>query len=64
MKVMDLHGCEIEVTDLKEAIKTAKSNIGYSHEDKSFSDFDTRQKAYWTDIHKKLTAIKKRIENN
>ena len=58
-KITDLHGCEIEVNDLKEAIKIAKRNTGYSHEDISFSDFDTRQKAYWTDIHDKLTAIKK-----
>ncbi|GGE19750.1 hypothetical protein N180_06765 [Pedobacter antarcticus 4BY] len=64
MKITDLHGCEIEVTDLKEAIKTAKRNTGYSHVDKSFSEFDKRQKAYWTDIHEKLTAIKKRIANN
>ena len=58
-KITDLHGCEIEVKDLKEAIKEAKRNTGYSHEDKSFSGFDTRQKAYWTDIHEKLKAIKK-----
>ncbi len=64
MKITDLNGCEIEVTDLKEAIKIAKRNTGYSHEDKSFSEFDKRQKAYWTDIHEKLTAIKKRIDNN
>lgn len=60
-KVMDLNGCEIEITDLKEAIKIAKRNTGYSHEDKSFSDFDKRQKAYWTDIHEKLKAIKERL---
>ena len=48
----------------KEAIKIAKRNTGYSHEDKSFSEFDKRQKAYWVDIHEKLTAIKKRIVNN
>lgn len=64
MKITDLHGCEIEVTDLKEAIKIAKRNTGYSHEDKSFSEFDKRQKAYWTDIHEKLTAIKKQPDNN
>lgn len=64
MKVTDLNGCEIEITNLKEAIKIAKRNTGYSHEDKSFSEFDKRQKAYWTDIHEKLTAIKKRINNN
>ena len=63
-KITDLHGCEIEVNDLKEAIKIAKRNTEYSHEDKSFSDFDKRQKAYWTDIHEKLTAIKKRLDNN
>ena len=56
---MDLHGYEIEVTDLMEAIKIAKRNTGNLHEDKSFSEFDRRQKAYWTDIHEKLTAIKK-----
>ncbi|AZA90144.1 hypothetical protein BAZ12_15265 [Elizabethkingia miricola] len=64
MYITDLNGCEIEITDLKEAIKIAKRNTGYSHEDKSFSEFDKRQKAYWVDIHEKLTAIKKRIVNN
>ncbi|PZP42059.1 MAG: hypothetical protein DI598_17375 [Pseudopedobacter saltans] len=63
MKITDMNGCEIEVTDLKEAIKIAKRNTGYHHEDKSFSEFDKRQKAYWTDIHEKLTAIKKRTDN-
>ena len=64
MYITDLNGCEIEITDLKEAIKIDKRNTGYSHEDKSFSEFDKRQKAYWVDIHEKLTAIKKRIVNN
>lgn len=59
MQITDLNGCTIEVTDLKEAIRIAKRNTGYSHEDKSFSEFDKRQKAYWTDIYEKLTAIKK-----
>ncbi|WP_444625920.1 hypothetical protein [Flavobacterium columnare] len=44
MKVTDLNGCEIEVTDLKEAIKIAKHYTKYSHVDKRFSDFDKRQK--------------------
>lgn len=64
MKVTDLNGYEIEITNLKEAIKIAKRNTGYSHEDKSFSEFDKRQKAYWVDLHEKLTAIKKRTDNN
>ena len=60
-KVTDLNGCEIEVTDLKEAIKIAKRNTGYSHEDKSFSEFDKRQKAYWTDMFDKLKAKKEQL---
>lgn len=28
MKVTDLNGCEIEITNLKEAIKIAKRNTG------------------------------------
>ena len=64
MKITDLNGCLIEVTDLDEAIQISSDYKQYKHEDKSFSDFDKRQKAYWTDIHEKLTAIKKRIVNN
>ncbi len=64
MLITDLNGCTIEATDLKEAIRITKRNTGYSHEDKSFSEFDKRQKAYWTDIHEKLTALKKRLNDN
>jgi len=60
-KVTDLNGFEIEITDLKEAIKIAKRNKGYSHEDKSFSEFDKRQKAYWTDMFDKLKAKKEQL---
>ncbi|OPG93923.1 hypothetical protein B2I21_34110, partial [Chryseobacterium mucoviscidosis] len=60
MKITDLNGCLIEVTDLDEAIQISSDYKQYKHEDKSFSDFDKRQKAYWTDLHEKLTAIKKR----
>lgn len=60
-KVIDLNGFEIEVTDLKEAIKIAKRNTGYSHEDKSFPEFDKRQKAYWTDMFDKLKAKKEQL---
>ena len=46
MKVTDLNGCSIEVTDLDEAIKISKRYTGYRHEDESFSEFDKRQNAY------------------
>jgi len=64
MKVTDLNGCVIEVTDIKEAIKIAKRYTKYNHEDKSFSDFNKRQNAYWKDIHEKLTAIRQGVNNN
>ena len=63
MYITDLNGFKIEIDDLKEAIKIAKRNTGYSHEDKSFSEFDKRQKAYWTDIYTKLKAVQERIDN-
>lgn len=63
MIVTDLNGCEIEITDLNEAIKIAKRNTGYYHEDKSFSEFDKRQKTYGTDIYTKLKAEQERIYN-
>lgn len=64
MKVTDLNGYQIEVTDLKEAISITKRYTQYSHEDKKYTDFDKRQNAYWTDMYEKLTAIKARVNNH
>lgn len=61
IQVTDLNGCPIEVTDLKEAIRIAKRCTKYRHEDKSFSEFDKRQNAYWTDMYEKLKAIKEQL---
>lgn len=61
MKVNDLNGYPIEITDLKEAIKIASRYKEYRHQDKKFSEFDKRQNAYWTDIYEKLTAIKEQL---
>ena len=61
MQVTDLNGYPIEITNLKEAIKMARQYKEYRHEDKSFSEFDKRQKAYWTDMYEKLTAIKEQV---
>jgi hypothetical protein len=63
MKVNDLNGCPIEITDLKEAIKIARRYKEYRHEDKNFSEFDKRQNAYWSDMYEKLTAIKEQLSN-
>jgi hypothetical protein len=64
MKLTDLNGYPIEVTDLNEAIRITKRYTKYRHEDKSYTDFDKRQNAYWTDMYEKLTAIKARVNNH
>ncbi|PRZ28056.1 hypothetical protein [Flavobacterium granuli] len=63
MKVTDLNGCQIEIIDLNEAIRITAECKEYRHEDKSFSEFDKRQKAYWSDMYEKLTAIKEQLSN-
>ena len=60
----NLHCLRTRCEAIQEAIEIARQYKEYRHEDKSFSEFDKRQKAYWVDIHEKLTAIKKRIVNN
>lgn len=64
MEVTDLNGCSIEVTDLNEAISITKRYKKYRHEDKSYSDFDKKQNAYWTDMYEKLITKKKGLNNN
>jgi hypothetical protein len=64
MIITDLNGCPIEVTNLKEAIRMAGQYKEYRHEDTSFSEFDKRQKTYWTDMYEKLRAIKKQSDDN
>lgn len=59
MQITDLNGFQIEVTDLDEAIRITADYKEYHHEDKSFSEFDKKQKVYWADMYEKLTTIKK-----
>lgn len=61
MKVTDLNGFQIEVADLEEAIKITADCKEYRHKNKSFSEFDKRQKIYWADMYEKLTAIKEQV---
>ncbi|MBU7570367.1 MAG: hypothetical protein KAF41_06915 [Flavobacterium sp.] len=63
MKITDLNGCPIEVTNMKEAIRLAGHYKEYRHKDKRFSEFDKRQKAYWTDMYEKLRTIKKQLDH-
>ncbi len=61
MYINDLNGCPIEITDLDEAIKITAEFKEYRHRNESSTEFDKRKKAYWTDMYKKLTAIKFQI---
>lgn len=61
MYITDLNGFLIEVTDLDEAIKITADYKEYRHKNKSFSEFDKRQRAYWTDMYEKLKAIKEQV---
>ena len=61
MKIKDLNGNSIEVTDLNEAIRISKQFTKYKHKNKGFSDFDKSQNAYWVDMYEKLIATKERL---
>ena len=61
MKLVDLYGCAIEVTNLEEAIDITARYMTYRHRDKNFSGFDEQRKAYWTDMHGKLSKIKRQL---
>ena len=61
MKITDINGCQIEVTDLKEAIKIARRYKEYRHEDSNFSELKKKKKTYWSDMYEKLRAIKAQL---
>ena len=58
MKIIDLNGKEIEVTDLKLAILQADDYRHYRHIDKAFAEFDRQQSKYWEDIYFELLILK------
>ncbi len=61
MEIADMNGCQIEITDLDEAIRITAEYKAYRHKDKGYSEFDKRQKAYWSDMYEKLIALKKQL---
>jgi len=56
MKIKDLNGQEITVTDLNAAIAQARSFKEYRHNPPE-PIADSRQQAYWIDIYNKLIAL-------
>ena len=59
MKVTDLNGHQIEVTDLDEAIRITTECKEYTKKKKNFSQLDRDLNSYWTDLHRKLVQLKK-----
>ena len=58
MKVTDLNGCQIKVTNLDEAIRVTAEYKEYEHINDGFSDLDKRLNRYWTDMYEKLLKLK------
>ncbi|MDB5086760.1 MAG: hypothetical protein JWR09_754 [Mucilaginibacter sp.] len=58
MKVIDLDGKEIIVTDLELAIMQADDYRHYRHADPSFKTLDEGLQAYWEDVYQKLRGLR------
>ena len=58
MKITDLNGCQIKVTNLDEAIRITAEYKEYEHISDGFSDLYKRLNSYWTDMHDKLIKLK------
>ena len=58
MKVTDLNGCQIKVTNLDKAIRITAEYKQYEHINDGFSELDKRLNRYWTDMHEKLLKLK------
>lgn len=58
MKITDLNGCQIKVTNLDEAIRVTAEYKEYEHINDGFSDLDKRLNNYWTDMYEKLIKLK------
>ncbi|HRB71479.1 MAG TPA: 3-isopropylmalate dehydratase [Flavobacterium sp.] len=56
MKVTDLNGCDLEVTDLENAIEKTGWYKEYQHIPPVESD--KQRQAYWSDLHDKLLKLK------
>ena len=58
MKIIDINGCTVEITNLNEAIQITRRYKQYEHENKGFSKLDKKVNWYWTDLYEKLLEIK------
>lgn len=57
MKIIDLNGTELEITDLTKALAQAKKFRHLSHTSPAFRKLDWHLKAYWRDVYEKLLLL-------
>lgn len=62
MKITDINGLEIEVTDLDGAIQQAGQFRELRHTDRRLAAFDREREAYWTDLHEKLIILRDQLK--
>lgn len=60
LKVYDIYGQPVRVTDLPAAILKADEYRHYCHVDPTFRVLDRRLRAYWSDFYFKLVALSKK----
>ncbi|HWB27507.1 MAG TPA: hypothetical protein VG738_18655 [Chitinophagaceae bacterium] len=62
MKITDINGKELIVTDLNSALMQAREFVNLQHTDEQFKQLDAELKSYWQDVVNKLEALQ--IEND
>ena len=62
MKITDLNGNILTVTDLSAAIEQAADIKDYRHHDPVFKEFDDQQQAYWKDLYEKLLQLQSKLK--
>jgi hypothetical protein len=62
MKIIDLDGKEIAVTDLPLAILQADDFRHYRHISPEYAEFDKKQRRYWEDVYRKLLHLRSENE--
>jgi hypothetical protein len=58
LKIIDLEGKEIAVTDLSLAILQADDYRHYRHVNPEYAEFDEKQRRFWEDVYQKLLRLK------
>jgi hypothetical protein len=63
MKINDLDGQEIEITDLAMALLQADDYRHYQLSDPAAAKLNARQQAYWEDFYQKLVLLDAAIKH-